>query len=958
MKTLNILIFILVFAFSTSLFAQQRGQITGTVVDAESGETIIGASIFIEGTSKGAASDIDGNYTIRSVDPGTYVLVVSYISYSTQRITNVVLENGQVLKLDIALQPETELLGEITVTAEAVLNNEAGLLRQRQKSIAFSDAISAETISKTGSGDAAGALKKVVGASVVGGKYVYVRGLGDRYSTAHLNGAELPSADPDNNAFQLDLIPSNVIENIVTIKTFTPDKPGNFSGGLVDVSTKDFPERLLFNISTSVGYNTQSTFEDGLSSLKSDTDLLGFDNGFRDLPDYAASTIGNTPEYAEAFIKGFGSHDGRADTLDQLSRSFSSEMVPRNITVPLNTGLSISVGNRAQLGEREIGYILGFSHNRSLTSYSDGDNAFYGLIGNLSPDIELNAETELNDYRTTDNIDLGGLASLNFKLNPTNKFSFTWLRTQSATNEGRWLNGFKEENFDGGFDSYNSNVISYTERKLSSFQLAGNHVFTSLSNLEIDWSATSSVNELNQPDTRFFEYGINTEDVSYSISRSFFSRPQHFFRELDENNTNVLANLTLPLEFGSGLKPRIKLGGNMLRGDREFRELRFAYEQDRADLNGLNGDFEAFFSYVGIDQALTDASSFYIYGNYIIDRTNPDNDYDGEREIDASYIMAEVPIGNFTLIGGARYEGTYIRVENLNEEAPDSLRIGLIDRNDLLPAVSVVYNITDNQNLRVAYSNTLARPNYRELAPFSSFDAYGGITNEGNPNLDRTLIYNYDIRYEWFLGVGEVIAVSSFYKRLDSPIERVFDVFRQRTRTWQNVDEAQVYGVEFEVRKNLGFLADALQNFSLASNITFVHSNVDIPEDELVVTRASDPDPETSRPLNGQSPHIFNLDLSYFNPDNDLTVDLNTNYFGDRLSDVTLGANPDIFERGYVTTDLIIGKGFVSNYSMKLSLRNLFDPKIKRSSELNGDEYIFSAYRNGRSISLSVSYKL
>ncbi len=951
--------FVIALFFTINLLAQSQGRITGTVVDGETGETLIGVNVVIEGSIQGTATDIDGRYTIRNIEPGTYTVVVSYLSFTTQKITGVVIDAGETVTLDVALQPETELLEEIVVTADLVLNNEAGLLRQRQKSIAFSDAISAESISKTGAGDAAGALKKVVGASVVGGKYVYVRGLGDRYSTAHLNGAELPSADPDNNAFQLDLIPSNVIESIVTLKTFTPDKPGNFSGGLVDITTKDFPERVLFNISSSVGYNTNITFEDGLGSLRSDTDLFGYDNGLRDLPSYVESILGSTPEYADALLQAREGDAERADTLNQLSNSFSNEMVPRTVTIPLNTGLSVSLGNQVLVGEKEIGYILGFSHNRSYSSYSDGNNGYYQLIGDLSENTELVANTNLNDFRTTENVDLGGLASLSFKANQNNKFSFSWLRTQSGSNEGRALNGFKEENFDGGFDNYNSNVISYTERKLSSVQLAGKHVFTSFNNMSFDWSGTFSNNELNQPDTRFFEYGIDTINEVYSISRSFSSRPQRFFREMEESNNNFVANISLPAELKSGGSAIFKVGGNILMGEREFRELRFAYEQDQVSLNDFQDDFGGFFSYTGLDQDLTANNTvFFYYGNYIIDRTNPDNDYDGEREINAGYFMAEIPFGNFRFIGGARLETTYLKVESTNPELPDSLRIGEIDREDLLPAVSLIYSISDNQNLRIAYTNTLARPSYREIAPFTSFDAYGGVVNRGNINLDRTLIYNYDFRYEWFLGIGELVAVSTFYKRLDQPIERVFETTRVRTRTWQNVEEATVYGVELEVRKNLGFLTSAFENLSLASNLTFVQSSVDVPEEELFVALQSDPNFDDTRPLYGQSPYIFNIDLSYLNPKYNFTVDFNTNYFGDRLSDVTLGANPDVFERGYVTSDLIIDKEFESNVSIKFSFRNIFDPTIKQSSELNGEEYLFQAYKRGRSISLSVSYKL
>lgn len=941
------------------MYAQNNGKITGTVVDSQTGESLIGVNVVIEGTIKGTATDIDGRYTIRNVEPGTYTIVVSYLSFATQTITNVVVDQGQTLTLDILLQEETEFLDEIVVTADVVLNNEAGLLRQRQKSIAFSDAISAESIAKAGSGDAAGALKKVVGASVVGGKYVYVRGLGDRYSTAHLNGSELPSADPDKNAFQLDLIPSNVIQNIVTIKTFTPDKPGNFSGGLVDITTKDFPEQMLFNISSSVGFNTESTLQDGLGSTRSKTDLLGFNTDQRDIPRLVQDNIDNIPLQADAFLKFDDGHVARADTLDFISRAFNSEMTPRSINIPFNTGLSVSLGNEFQLAGRDFGFILGISHNRSFNSYNNGSNGIYQLIGNLTDETELVALNDLNDFRTEENVDLGGLASLSFKANSNNKVSLTWVRTQSGTNEGRILEGFREEIAQGGFDSYNSDVLAYTERKLSSLQLSGKHVATSLNNLTLNWSGTISENELDQPDIRFLEYGVNTVDSIFTISTGAYNRPQRFFRNMDESNTNMTADLSLPIRFGNGNTMILKTGGAYLEGSRTFRERRFAYNQDRANFNDFQGDFDGFFSYTGIDQELTDASPvFVIYGNHISDRSNPTNNYDGEKEIKAGFFMAEIPLGKLKFIGGARYETTLLRAASTNEELPDSIRVGEIDKEDFLPSASLIYSLNEKQNFRVAYSRTLARPSYREIAPFAGFDAFGGSINAGNVELDRTLITNVDARWEFFLGVGELVAISGFYKLLENPIERVFDTQRVRTRTWQNVEEATVYGIELEARKNLGFISPAFEYISLATNLTFVQSEVNVPEDELLAARLSDPDFKDTRPLYGQSPYIFNMDLSYLNPDYDLTIDLNTNYFGDRLSDVTLGANPDVFERGYVTTDLIVSKGFANNFSAKLSLKNLFDPRIKRSSRLNGDEYIYHAYSRGRSISLSISYKL
>ncbi|MDX1740195.1 MAG: carboxypeptidase-like regulatory domain-containing protein, partial [Rhodothermales bacterium] len=270
---------------SSAAQTSETGTIVGVLVDAENGETLIGANVLIEGTTIGSTTDLDGRYTVASVPTGLHDLVFSYIGYTSQIIRNVEVLAGETTRIDLALSPEAIGMGEVVVEARALRNNESVLLRDRQKALAVSDAISAETISRSGSGDAASAMTKVTGASVVGGRYVYIRGLGDRYSSTHLNGSELPSADPDKKAFQLDMFPASLLDNIVTTKTFTPDKPGNFSGGLVNVGTKTFPEDLNVQLSVSTTYNTQTSGDDYLTYSGSDTDWLGFDSGLREIPD-------------------------------------------------------------------------------------------------------------------------------------------------------------------------------------------------------------------------------------------------------------------------------------------------------------------------------------------------------------------------------------------------------------------------------------------------------------------------------------------------------------------------------------------------------------------------------------------------------------------------------------------------------------------------------------------------
>lgn len=239
--------------------APSKGRIVGTVVDSETGETILGANVILKGTTLGAATDINGTYVINA-EPGEYTLIVSVLSYAKLSVTGVRVSTEEPIRIDVAMKPEWIEIEEVVVTAKMVQNTEATTLITRQRASAVSDAISMEMISRTGSSNAADAMSRVTGASVTDGKYVFIRGLGERYTSTHLNGNELPSADPDKRTFQLDLFPSNFLQNIVTVKSFTPDKPGNFSGGIVDIGTASFPERFLLRLSSSGSFNSQSAF--------------------------------------------------------------------------------------------------------------------------------------------------------------------------------------------------------------------------------------------------------------------------------------------------------------------------------------------------------------------------------------------------------------------------------------------------------------------------------------------------------------------------------------------------------------------------------------------------------------------------------------------------------------------------------------------------------------------------
>ena len=796
-------------------------------------------------------------------------------------------------------------------------------------------------------------LKKVVGASVVGGKYVYIRGLGDRYTSTHLNGSELPSADPNRKSFQLDIFPSNLLENIVTLKTFTPDKPGNFSGGLVDISTKDFPTTFSFQLSASTGFNTKATFNDLLIGDPSDTDFLGFDGGRREIPKEVRDYLASGQEFPA--LRDTRSDPEAAETLDRLSKAFNNEFRPREQYGSMNQSYGFSIGNQVSFLGNDLGYTASFSYGQSYSGYNDGNVARYDLVGNFFESDLLFRRLDVADNRGDRNVDWGGMATLSYRFANNHKVSARFLRTQSGTASGRYLEGFQFDIPDGVFQT---RVVQYTERSLTSFQLSGKSYFENFLKSTVEWKASTATNTQDEPDLRYFTTQVDTFPsgaILYSSPTNNFQRPGRFYRDLEEANATLGLDVTIPFNSINGASGNIKFGGNIVDVDRDFNEKRFDFYTDTRNftLNDVEGNVDAFFDSLGI---LGYSNGRPQFGNYVQDASALRSNYDATSNVSAAYIMSELPITDWLkLIGGVRVEQAEIEVVSQDT----SMDVGALSNTDYLPSINGIFSLSENMNVRSAFTRTVARPTFRELAPYITFDYVGGLLFQGNPNLKRTLITNYDLRWEYFTGVGEILAISGFYKILENPIERVIRTdLGNDALSIQNVEEGRVYGVEIEVRKNLGFIADAIRHFSMASNFTLVHSEVDIPELELIVIRNAKEGAEPIRELQGQSPYLFNFDLGYSNPENGFNSSISYNYFADRLSIVAEGATPDIFERGYSSLNFTSNKTLWKNYELSFKVSNILDPDIVQSQLFNGDEYIYQKYKRGRTFSLGIKYKI
>ncbi len=929
----------------------QAGTIAGVVVDEDLGESLIGVNVLVEELGTGAATGLDGDYRIAGVPAGTYTLVVSYLGYNTQRITGVAVTSGTT-KVDVALTEETlELEGEVVVEARALLNNEAGLLRQRQRSAALSDAVSAETIARAGASTAADALQKVPGASVVGGNTIVVRGLSDRYLNTQLNGATLPSADPEKQAAPLDLFPSGLLDNIVTSKSFTVDKPGTFTGGGVNISTRSFPERLTAQFSSSVGFNT--TVEPG-------SELLLFDGG-------GVGFFGN-PSGSLAMpgiVAGLGPRDISSAPREEraaITNAFSSTFAPQAQSVPVNASYSGSLGNQTTLFGRPFGFLFGANWSASTDGYTGGVNSeFGGTSTTITRDYLL--DTRLGEEEVL----FGGLANLNYRLTDRNELGLNVLYNKNATSTAVFQSGlFTDGTLQESDNVYEGRSLLYTERALFSSQLRGKHALNARG-LRAEWNAAYSRTTLDEPDYRVFQNEIDRSDpasgdADYLIRTSAYDAPSRTYRNLGEDGASGALDVEIPAGTLAGRSVQLKVGGAADVRSRSFRERSFVYPVGTTGqrfLDEFDGDVNAL---------VANAADL---GLFVDEQTDLDADYDGTLNIYAGYGQVDVALTRpLRFVGGLRYEYTDLSVTSPNGAFRSGRTEGGYTAGGLgealLPAASLVYAVGDNMNLRAAYGKTLARPSFREVAPRAVFSLAERYTINGNPDVRQSKIHNADLRWEWFTRPGEILAVSGFYKRFTDPIELTFLAGNNQFQP-NNLGDADLYGLEVEARRRLDFLPGRLGNLQVGGNLSLVNAEVELLDFDKVARGECTLEqadagacPASTRPLQGQSPYVVNLDLGYSDRERGTNVSLFYNVFGRRLFAVSQGVVPDLYEESRATLDLTASQDVWRGFSVKLSAKNLLGAsyQLVHRDEDTGAEYLRRAYDLGRAFSFGVSYSL
>ncbi|MEI2719355.1 MAG: TonB-dependent receptor [Gemmatimonadales bacterium] len=909
-RRLGLVLFLLLPA---GLSAQGTGRIVGRIVDADGSIPLGGARIAIVGTPRMAQSAVDGRYSLTNVPAGTVSLRITNIGYAPKTITEVAVTDGGVTTLDITLSAQAVQLTEITVTAAAERGSVSAALDEQRTAVGIVNAISSEQIARSPDGDAAAAVQRVSGATVQDGKYVFVRGLGDRYTQASLNGARIPSPEPEKKVVPLDLFPSSLLEGITTSKTFTPDQSGDFSGALVNIKTKEFSGKRFTAFSITTGANDAITGQSGRFGQSTGRDWLALGGAARRLPSAISSTD---------FSQQLPASQANA-LIGQLRNVWS----PTSRTGAPNAGFGMTLGGNLPTGGTGVSYLLSGTYSFTQETRAGARRALAQVSG-------AGTAEELDRYDGDlgrNSVLWGGIANLSTTVGSRSKISLNNTYNRTMDNEGRLETG-RSENL-----SQNLQIqrLRYVERNVRSTQLALTHDLGR--GQQLDWGVTASGVTRREPDRSEIVYSL--PDGGGAPQWFGFSNEAAVRTFADLKETSIEANVNWRLALGAASVGRsLRVGGLYRTTDRDAVNTSYSLSLARA--------------LGAADLALPAEELFdgrFTTGDQQTLRIVPlaaGGSYTASDRLGAGYAMITWPLsGSLELIGGARVERSDVEVSSRSSAGEPSLATPSFT--DVLPSLAMNLRLSERASLRLSATQTLSRPEYRELSPVLFREVIGSDNVKGNPNLTRALIQNYDLRWELYPSRGEILSLGVFAKQFDHPIERIYQgTSGTRIITYVNAKSANNYGAEVEVRKELAALSSALKTFSVAANATVMKSTIEIDPTSGSITSAS-------RKMVGQAPYVLNAGLTWTHPTAPASATLLFNRVGERITEAGEQPLPDVVEQPRNVLDLSLRFPMVGGISARLDARNLLDAPY---TILQG-AVIREQYRGGRTVSIGFSWK-
>ncbi len=937
----NVFVLLALF-YVTTIFSQETGSIVGKLTDKElNDEPLPFANVLIKGTTTGTTSDFDGLYEIANLEPGIYTVQYSYLGYETVEIPNVEVVANKVTTINVPMSASQGFaLDEVVITTSARKDSEIALLLEQKNAVVLQEAISAEALTLKGIDDAAGAVAQISGISKQqGSSNVYVRGLGDRYQNTTMNGLSLPSNDVNKKNIDLNLFSSSIIENVSVSKAYSSGYYGDFAAGNVNIDSKEYTGDGYLEIALGSGINSNAVGEDFLQS--EGTSFFGFYNRYDNNPFAVILSHGIDPE--------------------EMS-------TPVNINGAIEGGYSINLNDESRLS------FFG------TASFSNGYEFLQGPARDFTRVLKFDfPNTEEYTYKTTTT----ALGNVVYKINNENKIKYSSLFINSAKDAVSFFGvngeGFNRDGItsDNGFFIAN---IQFNQDMIFVNQLTGQHRFND--KWKFDWGAGYNKVFSDEPDRK----RITLENYQFALDNDPSTNPvfftntafenQRFFQSIEDEELNSFLNLSNTISENITLK----FGYNGRTKERRFNSIRYGYRIfDRTTPVTDVTNFDSFFtiensSLTGSEDALFEIRNLNPINNQIgaVNRPGlPDNTYQGNLDIHAGFLTAELKLNEKLLVVPG------IRVESISQNItydvinlpPSDPGFRNVYENIFLPSLNMRYTLNEDSNLRFAFSNTVSFPEFKEVAPF----VYEGVTQRfgGNPDLfggkngegdNFSNIYNFDLKYEWFMERGEILSIAAFGKLIKDPVNRVIAADATGTqRLFRTGNQAEVIGLEVEVRKNLITNQDENAELSVGLNAAYTATNQDLKNieagEENTFGTTFD---RTSDDLQGASPFIINADLNYspsfenYKPKATLVF----SYFSDRIAALGAGSLGNIMEKAVPTLNFIWKNPVGEHFEANLSASNLLNPDVTLLRENTGQgDVVIRQYNLGINAGITLKYK-
>ena len=907
-----------------SLTAQKvpaTGRVAGRVVDQTTGAPLADAAVQVVGTTRGAMTDADGRYAIHDIPAGSVTLHVRRIGFQAKTVTGIALMAGETFQQDIVLTVATVTLTAIEVTSGAERGTVREALEQQREATGIVSAITAEQISRSPDSDAAAAVQRVSGVTVQGGRFVHVRGLGERYTTTSLNGARMPSPEPEKKAVPLDLFPASLLRSITTSKTFTPDQPGDFSGAQVDIRTREFPARRTVTYSTSLGWNASATGRSMIAAPVSAGEWFGFADGNRALP---------------GMVRRAGGFLDRAYTRSEINTmigSFRNSWTPTERTGLPNTSFGVSVGGSDVLGQ-QIGYIGALTYSLGQEIQDDAYRAQIdrGDASSARPGNEFRGTTG----RTS--VLWGGLLNLSAFLGDGTLLTFNNTFNRSADSEANRDRG-SDENI-GRDVIFERSTLRYIERSVRSHQLAAEHVLGDRH--EVDWALTNSGVTRVEPDRSDLVYASfpdleNGGHLPFQLYSTSDAGARRTFGDLREDAWEASANYRILIGDVTS-RNALKVGVLGRATDRDAEVFQYAF----------TGNVPAEDARLPAEQIFDGRLTRDDMNVFQLTPLGQAGSYSAHDRLAAAYLMTDWGITDrVRFVGGVRIERSDVEVATLNFFGQE--QVAERDFTDWLPSAALNVSLTEDQNLRLSLSQTLARPEYRELSPILHRDVLFEVAVQGNPTLRRTLVRNADVRWEWYPNAGEVLSVALFAKRFEDPIERVeTPTSGTMIHSFVNAASASNWGVELEARTGLGAIGASFEPLSAFANVTLMHSRIEIGDDPLAAN--TNPD----RAMVGQAPYVVNTGLTWAGSSG-FSASALYNLVGRRIYSAgeREGALVDTYEMPRHAFDVSLRAPLWESVDLRLDAKNVLDAEFRREQ----GPIVRERYRTGRTFTLGFTWR-